>query len=205
VTPAEATATPAGEPSRVTIEELSVPTVPPTAASRETPAFGRGASGAVSSAVAPTPAPMPAIVAPAAEPQKPAEAANPASRLERTVPFRTGESIPLGIVDRLVTIESVEVTDWPKPEDVRKAESKPADTTKLTVKFSYANRNDEDWKCQYHVAILDDKGKEIGSGEREAGLSGNEESDTNRVSVKLRTLDFPKASRLRVRVLARPD
>jgi hypothetical protein len=190
------------ESPRVTIEELAVPTSPPPAIARDT-AQARPTAGTATSALAPTPEPE-VLTVPSAGPSA-GGPATAASRLERVIPFRTAESIPLGIVDRLVTIESVEVTGWPKDDDVRKAERKPADTTKLTVTFTYANRNDEDWKCQYRVAILDERGTEIGSGEREAGLNGDEESDTNRVSVKMRTIDFPKAAKLRVRILARPD
>ncbi len=141
-------------------------------------------------------------------PQPPAEPASPgnaAARLERVVPFRTKESVPVGIEDRFITIESVEVTGWPKPDEVRKAESNPGDTTSLTMKFTYSNRDDDDWKCTYRVQVLDDQGKEIGSGVQERTLNGTEAGDTNRVSVKMRTLDFPKAARLRVRILAHPD
>jgi hypothetical protein len=133
------------------------------------------------------------------------EAPNETGRLERVVPFQTNTSTHLGIVEQLVTIDSVEVSDWPKPEKILKAESRPSDTTSVTVKFTYANRNRNNWKCQYTVAILDDKGNEIGTGVREASLGRNERADTNRVFVKMRTLDFPAASQLRVRVEAWPN
>lgn len=126
--------------------------------------------------------------------------------LERIVPFRTGEVIPLGIVERLVTIQSVEVVSWPKPDVIQKAEGKPGELASLTLKFTYANQGKSKWKCKYSFAILDDKGAEIGSGEKEASLGGEEKSDTNRVSMKMKTLDFPKAVNLRVRVvLTRAD
>jgi hypothetical protein len=121
------------------------------------------------------------------------------------VPFRTKESVPVGIEDRFITIESVEVTSWPKPDEVQKAESKPGDTTSLTLKFTYANRDDDDWKCIYRVQVLDDQGKEIGLGVQERTLNGTEAGDTNRVSVKMKTLDFPRAAKLRVKILAGPD
>jgi len=130
---------------------------------------------------------------------------DPSSRLERVVPFRTGEAVPVGIVDRSITIESVAVTDWPKPEELRKAEAKPGATIGLTVKFSYTNRDDEDWSCTYRVTVLDAEGREIGSGVQKRSLGGSEAGDTNRVSVKMRAADFPRAAKLRVRILANPD
>ena len=202
--------TPVDDSSRVTIEELGVPTMPPSTTSagapRATPVPARSAAAGSYSA-APTSAP-PVSVPPTAEPQRPAEPAssgNPAARLERVVPFRTKEAVPVGIEDRFITIESVEVTGWPKPDEVRKAESRPDDTTNLAVRFTYMNRDDNDWKCTYRVQVLDEHGKEIGSGVQERTLNGTEAGDTNRVSVKMRTLDFPKAARLRVRILAHPD
>ncbi len=201
---AEATPTPTEPESRVTIEELGVPTVPPPVTLRPTAVPVRDTGPAGSPTAAPTPEPRLPVVPPTAEPQKPAEA-NPAARLERVVPFRAGEKVPVGIEDRFITIESVEVTGWPKPDEVRKAEGKPNDETKLTLKFAYVNRDDDDWKCVYRVQVLDDAGREIGSGVQERTLNGTEANDTNRVAVKMRTADFPKAVKLRVRILAKPD
>jgi len=200
----EATPTPE-EPSTVTVEELGVPTLPPAAAPRPTPTAGRTVAPPTAPPATPPPAPTPAAVADAGDVRTPAEAPSPASRLERVVPFRTKESVPVGIDDRFITIESVEVTAWPKPDEVRKAAGKPGETTKLTVKFTYTNRDDDDWKCIYRVQVLDDQGKELGSGVQERTLSGTEAGDTNRVSVEMRTVDFPKAAKLRVKILARPD
>ncbi len=129
-----------------------------------------------------------------------------APSLERVVPFQPGVSVPLGIVQGVVTINSVEVIAWPKPAGLQKAEGRPEEMTSLTLKFAYSNQGKQEWKCKYSLVVLDDKGAEIGSGEREASLGGSEKTDTNRVSVKMKTLDFPKAVNLRVRVvLARAD
>lgn len=201
------TPAPADDSGRITIEELGVPTAPPTVASGPTP-FPVRSAAPVSSAAAPTPVPLPVVVPSPAEPQRPAGPAGSAAaagKLERVVPFRTNESVPVGIEDRFITIEAVEVTGWPKPDEVRKAEGKPGETTKLTVKFTYANRDDDDWKCIYRVQVLDEKGSEIGSGVQERTLNGTEAGDTNRVSVEMKTLDFPRAARLRVKIIARPD
>ncbi|MFN7990316.1 MAG: protein kinase [Thermoanaerobaculia bacterium] len=195
---AEATATPTEPATRVTIEELGVPTVPPpTARPTQVPTHEVAPPTA-----APTHEARPPTATPVPEPLKPAD---PGSRLDRVLPFRTGEKVPVGIEDRFITIESYEVTSWPKPDEVRKAEGKPMDEAKLTIKFAYVNRDDDDWKCVYRVQVLDAAGNEIGSGVQERTLNGTEANDTNRVAVKMRTIDFPKAARLRVRILAKPD
>lgn len=201
---------PADGSSRVTIEELGVPTAPPAVppvVPRATPVPVPRAT-TESYPVVPTSSPRPVPVPPTAEPPRPAETAGSGSapsRLERVVPFRTKESIPVGIEDRFVTIESVEVTGWPKPDEVLKAGQKQDATTSLTLKFTYANRDDDDWKCTYRVSILDDGGREIGSGVQERTMNGTEAGDTNRVSVKMKTVDFPRAAKVRVRIIAHPD
>ena len=198
----EASPTPTEPATRVTIEELGVPTAPPPVVIRPTPAVPRDVVPAAAPTAVPTHEPRLPAATPVPEPARPAD---PGSRLDRVVPFRTGEKVPVGIEDRFITIESYEVTSWPKPDDVRKAEGKPNDETKLTVKFAYVNRDDDDWKCVYRVQVLDAAGNEIGSGVQERTLNGTEANDTNRVAVKMRTADFPKAARLRVRIVAKPD
>jgi len=133
------------------------------------------------------------------------DASHRAAPLEKTVAFQPGESIPLGIEDLVIKFRSVEVTSWPKAEAIKKAQATPADTFNLTVKFTYTNRGKQSWHCQYDVAILDDAGQEIGSGARRAKLGGSEDDDTHRVSVKIKTLDFPKAAKMRIRLAPRPD
>lgn len=120
---------------------------------------------------------------------------------ERVVPFRTGEPIPLGIVQGGVTITSIEVTGWPKPEALQKAVGRPDEMTNLTVKITNENQYKKTWKGQYRVEILDDKGTEIGFREWAVSLGGGEKADTNRASVKIKALDFPRAAKIRVRVL----
>jgi hypothetical protein len=120
---------------------------------------------------------------------------------ERLIPFRVGEPISLSIVERGVRIETVEVTGWPKQRHIDKATAE--DRTKISLAFTYTNRSSRDYKCRYVVTILDEAGLELGSGEREAHLEAEEEDDTNGVGVSMRTLDFPKASKLRIQTTTR--
>jgi hypothetical protein len=128
-----------------------------------------------------------------------------ASGLERIVPFRTKEVIPLGIVRGLISIDSIEVSGFPKAKELQKAEGSQSDATKLTVVLTYSNHDNRDWKGQYVVTVLDEKGEEIGAGQRDVSLDEGEKGDTHRLSVTMRTIDFPRAAKLRVRVVARPD
>lgn len=186
----------------VIVEELGVPTVVPSVAPRAT---GVHPAPSAPSAATATPAVSSPVPTAAPEPPRPGEAPPAASKLERTVPFRTGTEVPVGIEDRFVTVVAVSVVSWPKPDEVAKAAARPGDETKLTLKFSYMNRDDDDWKCTYRVQVLDESGREIGSGVQERTMNGTEANDTNRVTVKMRTADFPRAAKLRVRIVANPD
>lgn len=127
------------------------------------------------------------------------------SHHECVVPFRTAHSIPLYIVDGLITVNEVEVISWPKAEAIQKAEGHAAETTTLKLKITNANQGKEDWNGRYLVTILDEKGNEIGSGDSQVSLGGNEKADTNRVSVKMRVLEFQKAAKIRIRVSGGPS
>src|SRR5205807_9587160 len=109
-----------------------------------------------------------------------ADAAYQESRLDRIVPFRIDEPIALGISERLIRIDTVEVTGYPREGDVRKAEGRPNDMAKLTLVFTYANRGKKNWTCEYVVTVLDGKGEELGRGERKASLDAEQREDTNR-------------------------
>lgn len=121
--------------------------------------------------------------------------------LEQIVPLRYGEPIALGIKERRITIDTVEVNGRPKDEVIERAKGDLDATTKLVVTLTYSNRENNDWKCEYVVTVLDDAGEEIGAGKRTVSLDEGEIGDTHRVGLTMRTADLAKASRLRVQVV----
>lgn len=123
--------------------------------------------------------------------------------LQATVPFRTGEAQALALVNDPISINSVEIKDWPSPEKLRKAQAKD-DLAAMTALFRYSNSGDRDWLCVYRVTILDDKDQEIGSGERQAKLDKRQTSDTNGVKVNMRASAFERATKIHVAVEPRP-
>ncbi|MEO8380796.1 MAG: hypothetical protein ABI779_14120 [Acidobacteriota bacterium] len=129
---------------------------------------------------------------------------NGASRLERVVPFRLREPVPLGITEDRVTIDSVEVTGWPKDAAIKKAEADPEAKSKVVVEIAYSNRDGGDVTVEYFVEILDEAGQALGEGRREVGLDEGEVGVTHRVGVTMRTADLAKAAQIRVKVSPRP-
>lgn len=134
--------------------------------------------------------------------------ANPGSgvsRFERVVPFRQREVIPLGISDRGMVVDSVEVIRWPKEDAIRKAESNPDAKGEVVVVFSQSNRAGRDYKCAYDVFLLDESGNEIGTGKRTVGIEDGEVDDGARVGISIRIADVKNAVKLRIRAVPAPD
>lgn len=134
--------------------------------------------------------------------------ANPgsgASRFERVVPFRQREVIALGISDRGMAVDSVEVIRWPKDEAIQQAENKPDAKGEVVVLFTQSNRAGRDYKCAYDVFLLDENGNEIGTGKRTVGIEDGEVDDGARVGISIRMADMKKAAKLRIRAVPAPD
>jgi hypothetical protein len=134
----------------------------------------------------------------------PGDLANGASRLERVVPFQLREPVALGITEGRITIDSVEVTGWPKEAAIKKSEGDPDAMSKVVVEIAYSNRDGGDWTCEYFVSILDEAGESLGEGRREVSLDEGEVGVTHRVGVPMRTADLAKAAKILVRVSPQP-
>ncbi len=207
---ASASPTPEAEPS-VEVHELAIPTaVPSQPQVRPTPRLAEPRTEATPS-VAATPAPLerprdgngtaPAAVKPGERVVTRAEAAR---GIERIVPLRPGQLVPVAVRMDPVTIEGVEVEDVPDAKALGKADAN--DTSKVGLKFVYSNDSgDDEFKCHYVVAVLDADGKVLGENDRHASLNKDQSHDTNKLSVKIRTLDYPRARSLRVRLTITPD
>lgn len=121
------------------------------------------------------------------------------------ISIKHGEPIALGITERRVSIDSVEVIRWPKEKAIRDAEGRPDENVEFVVVFTYSNRDERDWKCEYSVTVLDPTGQEIGSGRRQVSLDEGEIGDSHRVGVTMKMVDLARASQLRVRILPQPN
>jgi hypothetical protein len=127
------------------------------------------------------------------------------SRFERVVPYRQREVIPLGISDRGMTVDTVEVIRWPKEAAVAEGAAKPAAKGEIVVVFRQTNKAGRDYKCTYEVVLLDESDVEIGSGKRKVGIEDGESDDSVRVGISLRMADFARATKLRIRAVPEPD
>jgi len=126
------------------------------------------------------------------------------SRFERVVPFRPREILPIGIVDRGMAIDSVQVIRWPK-EPSNEGPVIGDAKAEIVVVFTQANRSGRDYKCTYTVVLMDESGAELGTGTRTVGIEDGEVDDTARVGIKLRLADARRAAKLRIRAVPEPD
>ena len=128
-----------------------------------------------------------ALAVVAAPPAAAAAVPPDAKKLERTVPFKPEpQKLDLKVGD--VTIESVEIKNWPDAGDFAKGEKDPSDTKTMWVVFTYSNRADKDYKCRYAVTVKDPKGSEIwAQDDSTRTLDARQTSDTNRFGVKMKT------------------
>jgi hypothetical protein len=119
-------------------------------------------------------------------------------KFERTFPF--DEKVhKLGIKAGDVTIESVEIKNWPDAQDFAKAEKDPNDTKTMWVVFTYTNRSAGDYKCKYAVTVPDPKGgKAFAEDDSTRTLDKGKIDDTNRFGVKMKTLQYKLAKSFKV-------
>ena len=119
-------------------------------------------------------------------------------KFERTFPF--DEKVhKLGIKAGDVTIESVEIKNWPDAEDYAKAGKDPNDTKTMWVVFTYTNRSAGDYKCKYAVTVPDPKGgKAFAEDDATRTLDKGKIDDTNKMFVKMKTNDYKVAKTIKI-------
>jgi len=129
----------------------------------------------------------------------PAFAAGPdVQKFERTLPFKAeSQKIDLKVGD--VTIESVEIKNWPDAEDFAKGEKDLNDTKTMWVVFTYTNKGSSDYKCRYAVTVPDPKGAEAwAQDDATRTLDKGKVGDTNRFGMKMKTHRYKLARSMKL-------
>ncbi|MFI5180197.1 MAG: hypothetical protein ACHQPI_02270 [Thermoanaerobaculia bacterium] len=98
------------------------------------------------------------------------------------------------------TIDSVNIVEWPDPDDFAKGDKDLNHTNSMKIVFTYTNRDlENDYKCKYTVTITDPKGSAVwGQADTTGTLDKGKVGDTNHLSVKLRTHQYKLAKTLKV-------
>ena len=129
----------------------------------------------------------------------PAAAAGPdVQKSEKTVAFKP-EPQKIGLTVGDVTIESVEIKNWPDAADFAKAEKDPNDTKTMWVVFTYSNKGAVKYNCRYTVSVLDPEGgKPLAVDDAKRDLDKNQVGDTNRFGMKMKTRQYKLAKKMKL-------
>ncbi len=119
--------------------------------------------------------------------------------LEKTIAFPRRGPEKVGLVYKKCTIETLEARNYPDEEDIEKARANdPKDSSWIWWQFELDNRGPEKFKVKLSVEVLDKAGKVVTSSDRGVTIDGFE-SESYRISGRMRTLDAADSPKVRVR------
>ena len=123
---------------------------------------------------------------------------------EKTIPFPRERLATLDFTAHECIIRTVEVRNYPDEDDIHKARSEdPKDTSWLWWEFFIDNRSAGKRAVKLFVEVLDKNGQVVKSGDRSSTVDAHE-TDTVRLSTRMRTLDIVDSPKVRIRAEIRP-
>jgi hypothetical protein len=134
------------------------------------------------------------LAAPAPAADVPADA----KKVEKTLPFKPGpQKIDVKVDD--ITIDYIEVRNWPDADDFAAGDRDPNDTKMMWVIFTYSNRGDREYKCRYTVTIRDPNSAETwAENDSTRSLDAWKMGDTNRFGVRMKTHRYRLAKTMKL-------
>jgi hypothetical protein len=127
----------------------------------------------------------------------PAFAAGPL--LEKDVDVPRATRIEVGLVWEKCTLIDVESHNAPDDKMVEGAKAHdPKDLTFLLLRFRYANSDWVDHRVRLTAVLLDAEGNVVGDASHTATMDKGQKGDTISFPMKIRTVDWPAAKKLRV-------
>ena len=127
----------------------------------------------------------------------PAQAAG--TFVEKSLAVPRATKVPVEITLEKATIQWVESQNDPKEKDVAEAaKSDPKGKTWVLLRFTYANEGYVSHKVNLRVLLLDGSGGVLAEGGRKSALDSQQKKDTISFPIHVRTLDWPKAAKLKV-------
>jgi hypothetical protein len=129
----------------------------------------------------------------------PALAETRGALVERTIDVPRANRIPLDVEFEKAALLSVESINEPRETDIRDArESDPKDATFVLLRFYYRNADYVSHKVKLRAVLLDEKGGVLAEGGRTGTMDAQQTEDTLSFPLKVRTLDWPVAAKLKV-------
>lgn len=127
----------------------------------------------------------------------PAFAAGPL--LEKDVDVPRATRIAVDLVWEKCTLIDVETHNAPADKMVEAAKANdPKDLTFLLMRFRYANADWIDHRVRLTAVLLNAEGSVVGDASRTATMDKGKKDDTISFPMKIKTVDWPEAKKLRV-------
>jgi hypothetical protein len=127
----------------------------------------------------------------------PASAAGPL--LEKDVDVPRATRIAIDLVWEKCTLVDVESHNAPDDKMVANAKANdPKDLTFLLLRFRYANSDWVDHRVRLTAVLLDGAGIVVGDASHTATMDKGQKEDTISFPMKIKTVDWPEAKKLRV-------
>ena len=119
--------------------------------------------------------------------------------LEKEIDVPRTTRIPLDLAWEKCTLVDVETQNDPDEKGVQAAKDHdPKDLTFLLVRFRYSNSDWVDHRVRLRAVLLDASGNVVGDGGRTGTMDKGQKSDTLSFPMKLRTVDWPNAVKMKV-------
>jgi hypothetical protein len=120
---------------------------------------------------------------------------------EQTAAVPRETRVPLDLSFEKSTIFGVESQNDPKPDDIEEARAKdPKDRTWVLLRFFYRNEGYTKQKARIRAFLLDENGGVLAEAGRSAKLAKETTEDTVTFPIRVGTLDWDRAARLKVLV-----
>jgi hypothetical protein len=119
--------------------------------------------------------------------------------VEKTIPFPRRGPGHVDLTYKKCTIQTLEARNFPDQEDIEKARANnPKDHSWIWWQYELDNRGPEKFKVRLYVEVLDKAGAVVTSSDRSVTIDGFE-SESYRISGRMRTLDAADSPKVRVR------
>ena len=119
--------------------------------------------------------------------------------LEKEIEVPRSTRVPVGLTWEKCVLVDVETQNDPNEKVVKAAQdSDPKDLTFLLVRFRYANTDYVDHRVRLRAVLLDESGNVLADAGRTGTMDKGETSDTLSFPMKLKTVDWPRAAKMKV-------
>ncbi len=119
--------------------------------------------------------------------------------IEKSVEVPRDTRVALDITYGKAALTWVESNNDPKDTDVEEAKRKdPGDHTFVILRFHYRNDDYVKHKVKLRAYLLDENDTILGEAGRSGGLDPGKADDTISFPMKVKTLDWPRATKLKV-------